>query len=704
MPTLNALQNELVQLPLHTTVFLEGLPGSGKTTAAVERLRTLIAQGIPAQQILVLVPQRTLAEPYRAATLDPDLPAGGAVNILTIGGVARRLVELFWPEIAEPAGFVHPELSPTFLTLETAQYFMAKLVRPLLEKGYFASLSLDPNRLYSQILDNLNKAAIIGIPHTEIGERLKSAWNGSPGQLRVYDDVQESANLFRQFCYEHNLLDFSLQIDLFRTYLMTNPIVRAILKDQYRHLIVDNIEEDVPITHDFIRLWLPDLDSALLIYDLDGGYRTFLGADPVSAFTLKEQCSHQFQFRESFVQDESMHSLIEVMHASLNEIPTPTPVPQLHTRLQAITERFYPQMLDLVTQCIHTLIHQEGIPPQEIVVLTPYLSDSLRFSLTNRLEDAAIPVRSHRPSRALREEPIIRAMLSLACIAHPHWLDKAPITKPDLASTFFLIFDELDLVRAQLLANSVFLQQNKTLKLMPFEKVSPQLQERITYRIGEKYEQLRGWITDYTNQAPMELELFFIRLFDEILTLPGFRFYQNERAGELVANLIESVQKFRWSMPPSLHLSADERGLEYIQMVREGVIAAQYLRSWQWEEQEAVLLAPAYTFLMANRAVDVQIWLDIGSSGWYERLFQPLTHPYVLSRNWQNGKVWTAENEQEVSQQNLSRIALGLLRRCRRMVWIGFSELGESGFEQRGLLLRALQRTLETINQEQTNG
>jgi hypothetical protein len=38
------------------------------------------------------------------------------------------------------------------------------------------------------------------------------------------------------------------------------------------------------------------------------------------------------------------------------------------------------------------------------------------------------------------------------------------------------------------------------------------------------------------------------------------------------------------------------------------------------------------------------------------------------------------------------------------MVWIGFSELGESGFEQRGLLLRALQRTLETINQEQTNG
>lgn len=704
MQSLNEMQSELVQLPLNTFVFLEGLAGSGKTTAAVERLRALIEQGIPAQQILILVPQRTLAGEYRAATLNPDLPPGGAVSIFTIGGLTRRLVELFWPEIAEPAGFLHPELAPTFLTLETAQYFMAKLVRPLLEKGYFASLSLDPNRLYSQILDNLNKAAIIGIPYTEIGERLKSAWNGNPGQLRVYDDVQESANLFRQFCFEHNLLDFSLQIDLFRTHLLTNPMVNATLNSQYRHLIVDNIEEDVPITHDFIRLWLPYLDSALLIYDLDGGYRTFLGADPISAYSLRDECSQTFHFQESFIHDESMRSISAVVNASLNEIPTPIPAPQSYTRLQTISERFYPQMLDSVTQCIQSLINDEGIPPQEIVVLAPYLSDSLRFSLTNRLENAAIPVRSHRPSRALREEPIIRAMLTLACMAHPHWLDKAPISKQDLAATFFLIFDDLDLVRAQLLANSVYLEQNKSFKLVPFEKIAPQFQERITYRIGEKYEQLRGWITAYIDQAPLEMELFFIRLFDEILTMPGFRFYQNEKAGELVANLIESVQKFRWAMPPSLPLSADERGLEYILMVREGVIAAQYLRSWQWEEQNAVLLVPAYTFLLANRAVDVQIWLDIGSSGWYERLFQPLTHPYVLSRNWQKGMVWTAEDEQRVSLQNLSRIALGLLRRCRRMVWLGFSELGESGFEQRGLLLRALQRTLETINREQANG
>jgi len=59
-------------------------------------------------------------------------------------------------------------------------------------------------------------------------------------------------------------------------------------------------------------------------------------------------------------------------------------------------------------------------------------------------------------------------------------------------------------------------------------------------------------------------------------------------------------------------------------MLQEGVIAAQYLESWKTESDAAVLVAPAYTFLMMNKPVTVQFWLDAGSSGWYERLDQPL--------------------------------------------------------------------------------
>ena len=225
---LNEQQLDLVNAPLDAKLFLEGPAGAGKTTAAVERLLRLMAEGVPGSAVLLMTPQRTLAEPYLQALNHPGVLAGGQVTVLTLGGLAQRMVDLFWPVISSAAGFAHPDAQPVFLTLETAQYYMVHLVGPLLKEGYFESVSMDRNRLFSQVLDNLNKAALVGFPHTEIGERLKEAWIGEPAQLHVYDDVQECASLFRRFCLEHNLLDFSLQVELFSSLLWPDAAVPCI--------------------------------------------------------------------------------------------------------------------------------------------------------------------------------------------------------------------------------------------------------------------------------------------------------------------------------------------------------------------------------------------------------------------------------------------------------------------------------------------
>jgi len=46
---------------------------------------------------------------------------------------------------------------------------------------------------------------------------------------------------------------------------------RETLQATYRHLIYDNTEEDTPVAHDLIREWLPDFDSALLVFDREAG-------------------------------------------------------------------------------------------------------------------------------------------------------------------------------------------------------------------------------------------------------------------------------------------------------------------------------------------------------------------------------------------------------------------------------------------------
>jgi hypothetical protein len=87
-------------------------------------------------------------------------------------------------------------------------------------------------------------------------------------------------------------------------------------------------------------------------------------------------------------------------------------------------------------------------------------------------------------------------------------------------------------------------------------------------------------------------------------------------AVRVAASLVESIKKFRNAMEPTyvnMDSPAFDLGREYITMLEEGVLAAQYLESWRNEDKDAVLVAPAYSFLMMNRPVTVQFWLDPGS-------------------------------------------------------------------------------------------
>lgn len=687
-------QAQLAAQPLDAHIFLHGPYGCGKTTVGVARLDYLLQNGVEGSQILVLTPQRTLQQPYRQAFLSSQY-AGSQVTFATIGGLARRLTDLFWPLAAQAAGFAHPEAAPIFLTLETAQYYMAHIVRPLIEEeGYFSAISVPRQRIYSQILDNLNKAAGVGFPHTEIGERLSAAWIGDPMQKNVYADAQDCAIRFRNFCLAHNLLDFSLQMEILDNHLWPHPAVQDWLKTSYRHLIYDNLEEDLPRAHDIIRNWLPDFQSALLIYDEGGGHRQFLSADPRSGWDLGAACPREAALTQSFVTPEAIQQLHQALDVVLRTESDPLPEgwrPGLHL----IAERFYPSLLDQVARHVQTLL-AEGLSPDDIVILAPYLSDSLRFAMQTRLQQLGIPSRTHRPSRALRDEPAVRALLTLAQLAHPHW-QKAPLPA-DLVTTFLFVL-QTDLIRARTLADILW----KKGQLGDFQQIKPEMQERLTYALGERYTTLRNWLAAYiAEQNYLPLDHFLRRIFGEVLSQPGFGFHEDFDAARSAHNLIESIGKFRRAFAPALTSLPDETPLspedllagEYLQLLDEGLIAAQYLGDWT-EATGSVLIAPAFTFMMMNRPAQIQIWLDPGASGWTERLLQPLTHPYVLSRHWPAGQPWRDEDEVAASRALLSRLVSGLLMRCSGQIVLAITELGESGFEERGELLLLIQQLLQ---------
>jgi len=673
-----------------TSIHLAGPNGCGKTTTALARLDWLVDQGVLPSQVLILVPQRTLGVPYMEHISKAAFPAGGQPTVITFGGLARRMTELFWPLAGHLAGFTSTKSLPRFLTLESAQFYMAEVVEPLILSGCFDSVALERSRLYAQILDNLNKAASIGFSYLDIGQRLSDAWVGSSSQLHIFADTQKAASAFRQYCLEKNLLDYSLQLETFTHFIWPNFIGRQYLANAYTHLIWDNVEEDIPIAHDLIADWMPELESVFLIRDTNGGYRTFLGADPISAKNLGDRCVDHFTLTVPFLLSEEMQ-LLETTFESAILRPSETIVsPNFASVFTLAQYRLIPEMArDTAAQVAQSI--SEGTDPSDIVILAPYMPDALRFSLQHEMTQLGIPNRSHRPSRSLRDEPVVHTLLTLAKLVFKSW---QLLPRPsEVRQAFMQVITDGDLIRADLLTRTVFRTSYEPPCLSAFASIDEgPLRDRITYHYGDRFDRLRQWLTDAVDDD-QELDIFLSRLFGEVLSQPGFGYYQNIEAAILCSRLIESIRKFRLA---TNGIYEGALGSRYITLLSEGVLAAQSLPAW-YSDQAAVLLAPAYTFLMSNQTAHVQFWLDAGSAGWWQRLDQPLTHPYVLSRIWTPGQPWTDRDEVAYNQQNLKRLITGLIRRCTSRIVMSTVAINEQGEQETGALLLATQRILRQV-------
>jgi hypothetical protein len=676
-------------------LFLSGPASSGKTSAALFRLQQILtSSSTTAASTLVLVPQRSLAEPYQTFLQQFELPASQSVSIQTMSSIVRRMIALFWPLIASRQIFRHPYEPPRFLTLETAQYYMAQIVDPLIDRGHFATITLTRNRLFSQLLDNLNKSAIVGFPHTELSKRLKSAWTGDQAQLTVYDDVQFAVNNFRAFCLEHNLVDFSLQVELFRDIVWPNETFQKYFQNQYHHLIYDNAEEDPPYVHDIVGTWTENLQSSLIILDEGGGLRSFLGADPVSAVKLAFQSAMQLHFEQNYVSPPPIKALLGYMQTSQAQKLPYTTISQALS-IASKQPRFFPELLQDVSKEIINLI-LNGTPAQEIVVLSPFLSDPLVFELTRRLSKAGISTQSLRPSLALKSNPHIQAILTLAALSHPEWNQPPDLYQAQSAITTAI--PKLDPLRARLLLEPVVVDKVVT-SLPPIDTLPKEITARIPTELLAQVEKLRLWLSNVDSSEP--LDYFISRLFSDILAQHGFGFAESQEAGENTARLIQSYQKFKRPLAAEKDADASFLGGEYYRALDQGLLSALYLPDEEIVGEPGVLIAPVMTFLMQNRAVQHQFWLNLGSKGWYERLEQPLTHPYVLNRQWQPGKKWTTDDELGLGRSNLERTLVGLLRRCSGQVHLCTSEYGEAGVEERGLLLSWAQNLFRSALREE---
>ena len=666
-------------------------PFGGRTAAVVcARVRHLIESGVSPYSVLVLVGNRgrrrsCLRELNRLGLLAGP---GGAVEIQTYSGLANRTVGLFWPKLAPAAGFSREAGArlPVMLTFETAQYLMSQLIGPLLDRGYFEGLPVRRQRILSQLLDNLNKAAVNGYPMEEVGQRLQEAWAGEAGHQVYFQQAQECIDRFRAHCLEHGLVDFSLAVELFDRFFVrsglgphTEPLGR------YRHLAVDQLEETVPVAQDLIEGLLANCDSSLLLCDDEGGYRVFMGVDPGGACRLASSAG-LCMGPPPQPRPDAILQLGEAVCAELgaeSRFSTPEAGEAVAGR---IFTHYRSRMIEEVVEGISGLV-KSGVNPGDIAAIAPHADGVLRFLMSEALAERGIPFVVVRRYGSLREEPEVRACLTLAALAHPEW--ECRPHPYDVAEAMAMVTG-LDPVRAALAARHFF--DPAAGRLRSAEGLAEEIVRRIGENRIEHWERVRRWLLANGDPDSGSIDHFFRKLFGEVLARDSMK----AEEGALYARLINSATWFRQAVP-SMGLDDRPEGRRYLDMLSEGIVSAEYQTGVEEivSSGKVMLVAPVYTYLLHEQVSRYQFWLDVGSIFWWEPPHQPLTNPHVLSRSWTRGARWTEAEDRGRRNQLLQRLVRGLCRRCLDGIYLCASEVeAVGGGPQDSPLLRALEAAL----------
>lgn len=691
-----SLERPAVQAALESgpegSVWIDLPQGADAGRTALARVESLLRQGVPGLAILVLVPQRQRRNCYQQLVrrLGPA-KASLSPEVHTFYSLASRMVRLFWPEVAGVAGFARPLEPPVQLTYETAQFAMSQVVDPLRSQGFFDGLALRPQRLLSQLLDNLNKAAVNGYAIAEVGPRLRRAWTGEGERLVYFDQAQVCIEGFRAYCLAHNLVDVSLALEVFHRHLAPREAFRTYLAAQFRHLVAESVEETVPVAQDFIASCLDTVDSAFLVARRDGGYRVFLGVDPEGAWALRTRCQQSVEVPEGEPRPPATLGValarrLELAGSRLDA----TVVGGAGLLLQA---RHRGEMLEAVTAEIARLVSAGQAAPGDIAVVAPHADGVLRFLLGEGLSQAGIPFAIVRRFESLREEPEVRVALALAGLARGSGWSRCP-HPCDVAEALGAALG-LDPVRALLLTRVGYDAGAGLLRPLDGPP-GAELAGRLSEASLAGYETLRRWLEGCHSTPVAPLDLFFRRLFGEVLSRADL----HPESAATYARLISSAGWFRRSAPEmGMGAAAGEDPSQgYARMVEEGVVSSAHVVPMTQAGPEAVLVvAPVHTYLLEERLAKFQFWLDVGAISWWEPPHQPLTNPYVLSRRWSETQRWTEFVDFAARNRVLARLVRGLCSRATERVYLCWSEVEAFGQPGDGPLLRAAAQLLTAV-------
>lgn len=666
-----------------------GLPGSGLTEACLSHYCTLLNKDVlQTERILFLVRNQRQAKQVlqRLHQMEPTI--AGSLHIKTFLGFVRQSLSEYWEEVCQPKEDSFKTLSltcfePRLLTKDLTQHLLAKacLFCPR-HSEIFASTGLRAFQIWDQISSIAYISGSSGISVEQVGERLQHAWPDPKDTHRrqQLEALSCCVGRLRQETIALGAFDFGSLIQLFQERIL--PLAQ--FWASWDHLLVDQAEDSCAVALEFYEKALAYGKSLFLTYTVGGGV-SFTGVpNLVFSFASEKHSSWIHPQRLVTLRSSFMTFGLKIAQALDPDLPGISILPnhlnserwatddlpikelQAETPLEGVDQ--------MVTQ-IQELLHQ-GVDPGNIAVIAPYLDSGLMLTLEQRLRQVVWVM---RPFPALIRYPLIRALLTLLELAHPHWNQFPSLTE---FQVFLALVLGLDPIRAELLAIDTLDPVHRTLR----SRVAVRAPERVGFAALKSYQLLVDWLEAYRQGSPVPLDQCLRQFFIDRLSLK----ITTPHAQGLVRSLVETATRFQDVFP---HL--DPR--EFLVMIRSGQTASQ---SWQDPDYpQYLVLATPGDYINLGCSADYHFWFDITRQEWTRSAWYPLYNSEVLTPEWDQTPFGELQ-DYVYRRRTLAKILLNLACRIRKGLWLVSSTVTFRGEENTGDLDQILKEIAKQVYKE----
>ena len=575
----------------------------------------IIKNNHKSKDILFLVSNNKKALDYKNSI---DLNYSEELRVTTYISFIKSEIKKYWPIIIDEIKKIDVNsISPIFLNTNLMDFMInEKVSKKRNYEGFFKNITSSDKNIAINIGNNIRKSGESLINVNEIGDKIyNSKENRSNIDYLVYENMNEIIIDYLNNIIKKGILDDSTSIYIYNELLLKNDIYINKIKNEIKYIIVDALEKTKTCEIDFIKSINGFCKEVYVFFDKSKDYSIFNNVD---LDYIKDSLKDE-NIRYFICDNETDN--IDIENISIQDIYL------LNKKIILDDEsQFYNEMIKKCCEKVLSVI-SEGYLPKDIAILIPNNNDIVEMLIKTELEDK-IDVYNIK-SIKLTDNNYLNCIYVSLCIFFG--MEKF-ITYGNYINFIEVLF-EVNKIKARTILNC-------------YEK---ELKDIISYIKSHKDIEVYEFLNKFYTEKMLHLK------------------YSKENIS-LCKKLIDEVEKFISIVDENY----EELLLKYI---KDFIFDF----STNIKNINSVFISSPVSYLNNELNSKVQIWLDISSDLWINKIDKEISNFISLRKSFNN--IYTSKMENNYQNYYTNNLVYSLLEKANR-VYMYKSEYSINGYVQ----------------------